>query len=60
MITQRNQDTSICQKQSLFGQYSKNKTLDVKDIVGIACDMLLAGVDTVRAFSELCILYAEL
>ncbi|KMQ97688.1 cytochrome p450 302a1 [Lasius niger] len=46
MVTQKNQDTSICGKQSLLEQYLKNETLDIKDIVGMACDMLLAGVDT--------------
>ncbi|XP_011263096.1 cytochrome P450 302a1, mitochondrial [Camponotus floridanus] len=46
MVTQKNQDTSICRKQSLLEQYLKNKTLDIKDIVGMACDFLLAGVDT--------------
>jgi len=47
MVTQRNQDASICRKQSLLKEYLKNETLDIKDIVGMACDMLLAGVDTV-------------
>ncbi|XP_018371856.1 PREDICTED: cytochrome P450 302a1, mitochondrial-like [Trachymyrmex cornetzi] len=46
MVTQRNQDASICRKQSLLKEYLKNETLDIKDIVGMACDMLLAGVDT--------------
>lgn len=46
MVTQKNQDTSICRKQSLLQQYLKNETLDIKDIVSMACDMLLAGVDT--------------
>lgn len=54
MVTQKNQDTSICGKQSLLEQYLKNETLDIKDIVGMACDMLLAGVDTV-SFLELII-----
>lgn len=47
MVTQRNQDASICRKPSLLKEYLKNETLDIKDIVGMACDMLLAGVDTV-------------
>ncbi|XP_072766789.1 cytochrome P450 302a1, mitochondrial [Anoplolepis gracilipes] len=46
IVAQKSQDTSICQKQSLIDQYLKNETLDIKDIVGMACDMLLAGVDT--------------
>ncbi|KAL6423541.1 hypothetical protein ACFW04_010238 [Cataglyphis niger] len=46
MVTQKNQDLSICRKQSLLEQYLKNENLDIKDIVGMACDMLLAGMDT--------------
>ncbi|KAG5306600.1 CP302 protein, partial [Acromyrmex insinuator] len=46
MVTQRNQDASICRKQSLLKEYFKNETLDIKDIVGMACDTLLAGIDT--------------
>lgn len=57
MITQKNQDTSICRKQSLLEQYLKNESLNVKDIVGMTCDMLLAGVDTVRIFSKLYVSY---
>lgn len=56
MVTQKNQDTSICRKQSLLQQYLKNETLDIKDIVSMACDMLLAGVDTV-SFLKLIISY---
>lgn len=47
MVTQRNRDALICRKQSLLEEYLKNEALDIKDIVGMACDMLLAGVDTV-------------
>lgn len=47
MVTQRNQDLLICRKQSLLEEYLKNEVLDIKDIVGMACDMLLAGIDTV-------------
>jgi hypothetical protein len=47
MVTQRNQDSLICRKQSLLEEYLKNEALDIKDIVGMACDMLLAGIDTV-------------
>lgn len=54
MVTQKNQDSSICRKQSLLEQYLKNENLDIKDVVGMACDMLLAGVDTV-SFSKLII-----
>lgn len=47
MVTQRNQETLIYRKQSLLEEYLKNEALDIKDIVGMACDMLLAGIDTV-------------
>ncbi|XP_012220652.1 cytochrome P450 302a1, mitochondrial [Linepithema humile] len=46
MITQRNRNALICRKESLLEEYFKNESLDVKDIVGMACDMLLAGIDT--------------
>ncbi|KAH0952125.1 hypothetical protein HN011_010875 [Eciton burchellii] len=47
MVTRRNaEDASIRRKRSLLEEYSKNDALDVKDIVGMACDMLLAGMDT--------------
>lgn len=34
-------------KLSLLETYLMNPNLDEKDVVGMACDMLLAGVDTV-------------
>ncbi|XP_043269589.1 cytochrome P450 302a1, mitochondrial [Venturia canescens] len=34
------------EKESLLETYLKNPNLDVKDVVGMACDMLLAGIDT--------------
>ncbi|XP_008552208.1 cytochrome P450 302a1, mitochondrial isoform X2 [Microplitis demolitor] len=34
------------ENESLLEIYLKNENLDVKDVVGMACDMLLAGVDT--------------
>lgn len=36
------------ENESLLEIYLKNENLDVKDVVGMACDMLLAGVDTVK------------
>lgn len=47
MVTQRNRDALIYRKQSLLEEYLKNEALDLKDVVGMACDMLLAGMDTV-------------
>ncbi|XP_011861130.1 PREDICTED: cytochrome P450 302a1, mitochondrial isoform X2 [Vollenhovia emeryi] len=46
MVSERHRDALICRKQSLLGEYLKNEALDIKDIVGMACDMLLAGMDT--------------
>lgn len=40
-----NRETDL--KESLLETYLKNPNLDVKDVVGMACDMLLAGIDTV-------------
>ncbi|XP_074102939.1 cytochrome P450 302a1, mitochondrial [Cotesia typhae] len=36
----------VSTNESLLEIYLKNENLDVKDVVGMACDMLLAGVDT--------------
>lgn len=33
--------------ESLLETYLNNSKLDDKDVVGIACDILLAGIDTV-------------
>lgn len=38
----------VSTNESLLEIYLKNENLDVKDVVGMACDMLLAGVDTVK------------
>ncbi|XP_034189588.2 cytochrome P450 302a1, mitochondrial [Osmia lignaria lignaria] len=35
-----------CCKKSFLTAYLENPALDIKDIVGMACDMLLAGIDT--------------
>lgn len=42
------EDTKVQQGKSFISAYLENPALDVKDIVGMACDMLLAGVDTVN------------
>lgn len=34
-------------QHSLLEQYLQNDQLDVKDVIGMAADMLLAGIDTV-------------
>lgn len=33
--------------RSLLDDYLQNPKLDLPDVVGMACDLLLAGVDTV-------------
>lgn len=37
----------VSERESLLELYLRNKNLDVKDVIGMACDMLLAGIDTV-------------
>ena len=34
--------------KSFLNAYLENPALDIKDVVGMACDMLLAGIDTVN------------
>ncbi|KAK2588152.1 hypothetical protein KPH14_004202 [Odynerus spinipes] len=46
MVTRKKRDTTICRKKSLLDAYLSNPALDEKDIIGMACDMLLAGIDT--------------
>ncbi|KAF7408215.1 hypothetical protein HZH66_002752 [Vespula vulgaris] len=46
MVTQKMQDKTIPQKNSFLDAYLSNPALNKKDIVGMACDMLLAGIDT--------------
>lgn len=36
------------EKKSLLEIYLRNPALDKKDVIGMACDMFLAGIDTVR------------
>lgn len=51
MVTQKIQNKTISQKKNSFlDVYLSNPALDKKDIVGMACDMLLAGIDTVCIF----------
>jgi ecdysteroid 22-hydroxylase len=51
------EDSKECKKdqtytgKSLLDEYLKNKALDLHDIVGMACDFLLAGVHTVNLHS---------
>lgn len=36
--------------KSLLELYLSSEELDIKDITGMAVDMLLAGIDTVRSY----------
>lgn len=38
--------------KSLLDDYLQNPKLDLPDVVGMACDLLLAGVDTVTHSME--------
>lgn len=40
-------DVGCSDRNSLLERYLMNSTLDTKDVVGMAADMLLAGIDTV-------------
>ncbi|XP_043528320.1 cytochrome P450 302a1, mitochondrial [Frieseomelitta varia] len=44
LVSQKNKDTTG--HKSFLSAYLKNPALDIKDVVGMACDMLLAGIDT--------------
>ncbi|XP_066583549.1 cytochrome P450 302a1, mitochondrial [Prorops nasuta] len=46
MVSRKTRDPTIKRKQSLLDTYLSNPNLDEKDVVGMACDMLLAGIDT--------------
>lgn len=46
MVTRKREDHTNRRKKSFLDAYLSNPALDTKDIVGMACDMLLAGVDT--------------
>lgn len=35
-------------RRSLLDDYLLNPKLDLADVVGMACDILMAGIDTVR------------
>ncbi|XP_060823545.1 cytochrome P450 302a1, mitochondrial isoform X1 [Bombus pascuorum] len=46
LVSQKKQNTKTGHNKSFLNAYLENPALDIKDIVGMACDMLLAGVDT--------------
>lgn len=43
-------------RRSLLDDYLTNPRLDLADVVGMACDLLLAGVDTVPPHSFMLLL----
>ncbi|XP_046475935.1 cytochrome P450 302a1, mitochondrial [Neodiprion pinetum] len=45
-IESMKQTSSPTEKQSLLEMYLSNPNIDEKDVIGMACDMLLAGMDT--------------
>ncbi|XP_076652888.1 cytochrome P450 302a1, mitochondrial isoform X1 [Halictus rubicundus] len=45
LISQR-KDNQSHKNKSFLNAYFENSALDIKDIVGMSCDMLLAGIDT--------------
>ncbi|KAK1120079.1 hypothetical protein K0M31_012803 [Melipona bicolor] len=44
LVSQKRKDTTG--HKSFLSAYLENPALDIKDVVGMACDMLLAGIDT--------------
>ncbi|KAI4495471.1 hypothetical protein M0802_008685 [Mischocyttarus mexicanus] len=46
MVNKKIENRTDSSKKSLLDAYLNNPALDKKDIVGMACDMLLAGIDT--------------
>ena len=46
LVFQKNGDLQVQRNKSFLNAYLENPALDIKDVVGMACDMLLAGIDT--------------
>ncbi|OAD56756.1 hypothetical protein WN48_02992 [Eufriesea mexicana] len=46
LVSQKQRDMKSQHNKSFLNAYLENPALDIKDIVGMACDMLLAGIDT--------------
>ncbi|XP_031849352.1 cytochrome P450 302a1, mitochondrial [Nomia melanderi] len=55
-LVSQKKDKDARRNKSFLSAYFENSALDIKDIVGMACDMLLAGVDT-TTYSTAFILY---
>lgn len=48
LVSRKKNNMKIRYNKSFLDAYLENPVLDIKDIVGMACDMLLAGIDTVN------------
>ncbi|CAK9801790.1 Cytochrome P450 302a1, mitochondrial [Anthophora plagiata] len=46
LVSSKRKDMEVQHSKSFLNAYLENSALDIKDIVGMACDMLLAGIDT--------------
>ncbi|CAL7949211.1 unnamed protein product [Xylocopa violacea] len=46
LVSLKKTDIKKGHNKSFLNAYFKNPALDIKDIIGMACDMLLAGIDT--------------
>ena len=51
----KNSDKKPGESKSLLESYLSNPNLDFKDVVGMSCDMLLAGIDTVSLIIKISI-----
>lgn len=56
LVSRKKNNMKIQYNKSFLDAYLENPVLDIKDIVGMACDMLLAGIDT-TSYSTAYILY---
>ncbi|XP_076242279.1 cytochrome P450 302a1, mitochondrial [Calliopsis andreniformis] len=46
LVFRGKKETESKKSKSFLNAYLENPALDIKDVVGMACDMLLAGIDT--------------
>ncbi|XP_017795062.1 PREDICTED: cytochrome P450 302a1, mitochondrial-like [Habropoda laboriosa] len=46
LVSSKRKDMEVQYSKSFLNSYLENSALDIKDVVGMACDMLLAGIDT--------------
>ncbi|XP_017887068.2 cytochrome P450 302a1, mitochondrial, partial [Ceratina calcarata] len=55
LVSRKKIDAKSRQNKSLLNAYFENPAIDIKDIVGMACDMLLAGIDTTTYSTAFCL-----